>query len=38
MFAVGSRYQATTDEDIRDWEDLVRALENCRVCELAKTI
>jgi hypothetical protein len=29
--AVGSRYQATADE-VTDWEDLVRALVNGRVC------
>jgi hypothetical protein len=32
---VGSRYQTTTDEDTADWKDLVRAVVNCRVCELA---
>jgi hypothetical protein len=30
-----SRYQATTGEDTADWEELVRAVVNCRVCELA---
>jgi hypothetical protein len=29
-----SRYQATTGEDTADWEDLVRAVVNFRVCEL----
>jgi hypothetical protein len=29
------RHQATTGEDTADWEDLVRAVVNCRVCELA---
>jgi hypothetical protein len=33
--AVGSRYQATTCEDTAEWEDLVRAIVNCCVCELA---
>jgi hypothetical protein len=28
------RHQATTDEDTADWENLVRAVVNCRVCEL----
>jgi hypothetical protein len=28
------RYQATTGENAADWEDLVRAVVNCRVCEL----
>jgi hypothetical protein len=32
---VGSRYQITTGEDIADWEELVHALLNCRVCGLA---
>jgi hypothetical protein len=32
--AVGSCYQATTGEDTADWEDLVRAVVNCRECEL----
>jgi hypothetical protein len=31
--AFGSHYQATTDEDT-DWKGLVRAVVNCRVCEL----
>jgi hypothetical protein len=30
-----SRYQATTGEDTADWEDLMRAAVNCRVCKLA---
>jgi hypothetical protein len=29
------RDQATTSEDTTDWEDLVRAVVNCRECELA---
>jgi hypothetical protein len=29
------RHQATTDEDAADWEDIVRAVMNCRVCDLA---
>jgi hypothetical protein len=29
------RHQATTGEDTVDWESLVRAVVNCRVCELA---
>jgi hypothetical protein len=33
--AVGIRHQATNGEDIADWEDLVRAVVNCWVCELA---
>jgi hypothetical protein len=36
--AVGSRYQATTSEDREDWEDLVRVVVNCKVCELAKEL
>jgi hypothetical protein len=35
MPAVGSCYQTMTGEDIADWEDLVHAIVNCRVCELA---
>jgi hypothetical protein len=31
---VGIRHQATTGEDTEDWEDLVRAVVNCRVCEI----
>jgi hypothetical protein len=34
-FAVGSRYQATSGEDTADWENLLLAVVNCRVCELA---
>jgi hypothetical protein len=37
-YGVGSRYQAITCEDTADWEDLVRAVGNCRVCELAITL
>jgi hypothetical protein len=33
--AVGSRYQTTTGEKTADWNDIVRAIVNCRVCELA---
>jgi hypothetical protein len=33
--AVESRYQALTGADTADREDLVRAVVNCRVCELA---
>jgi hypothetical protein len=36
--AFGNRYQATTGEDTADWEDLVRAVVNCRVCEIAITL
>jgi hypothetical protein len=32
---VGICYQGTTGEDTADWEDLVHAVVNCRVCELA---
>jgi hypothetical protein len=32
---VGIRPQATTDEDTADWEDLLRAVVNYRVFELA---
>jgi hypothetical protein len=31
----GIHNQATTGEDTADWDDLVRAVVNCRVCELA---
>jgi hypothetical protein len=31
---VGIRHQET-GEDTADWEDLVRAVVNCRLCELA---
>jgi hypothetical protein len=35
IYDVESRYQTTTVEDTEDWEDLVRAVVNCRVCESA---
>jgi hypothetical protein len=31
----GIRHQATTNEGKADWEDLMHAIVNCRVCELA---
>jgi hypothetical protein len=31
-------HQATAGENTADWEDLVRALVNCRVCELAAAL
>jgi hypothetical protein len=34
-YGVESRYQATTGEHTVDWEDLLRAVVNCRVRELA---
>jgi hypothetical protein len=34
QYGVGSHCQATTGEDTTDWEDLVRAVVNCRLCEL----
>jgi hypothetical protein len=34
IYSVGSRYQATTGEDTADWEDLVHAVVNYKVCEL----
>jgi hypothetical protein len=33
-YCVGNRYQASTGEDTADWEDLVRAVVNCRMCDL----
>jgi hypothetical protein len=33
--AFGSRYRARANEDTAGWEDLVRAVVNCSVCELA---
>jgi hypothetical protein len=33
--SVGIHHQAMTGEDTADWEDLVLAVGNCRVCELA---
>jgi hypothetical protein len=33
--AIGSRYQATTGKNTAHWEDVVRAVVICRVCELA---
>jgi hypothetical protein len=36
--AVGSPYQATTGEDTAEWEALVRAVVNCRLCEIAITL
>jgi hypothetical protein len=35
---VGIRHQATTGADTALWEDLVRAIVNCEVCELAITL
>jgi hypothetical protein len=35
---IGSCYQATTDEDKADWEDLVSAVVNCSVCELVTVL
>jgi hypothetical protein len=32
---VGIRYQATTDEDLKDWEHFLRAVMNSMVCDLA---
>jgi hypothetical protein len=29
------RHQATIGEETTDWEDLLNAVVNCRVCELA---
>jgi hypothetical protein len=34
-YIVGIRHQATTGEDMEDCEDLLRALVNRRVCQLA---
>jgi hypothetical protein len=34
-YVAGSRYQATTGEDMADWKDLIRAVVNCVVCEIA---
>jgi hypothetical protein len=33
-----SRYQAIADENTADCEELVRALVNCRECELATVL
>jgi hypothetical protein len=35
IYGVGSDYQTTTGEDIADWENLVRAVVNCRMYALA---
>jgi hypothetical protein len=35
IYGVRSRYQATTSQDIADWEDLMCAVVNFRVRELA---
>jgi hypothetical protein len=35
---VGIRHQATNSEDTADYEDLVRAVVNCRVCGVAITL
>jgi hypothetical protein len=32
--AIESRYRATTGEDTADWKYLMRAVVNCRACEL----
>jgi hypothetical protein len=34
-YGIGSHYQVTTCEDTADCKDLVHAVVNCRVCELA---
>jgi hypothetical protein len=34
-YEIGSRYQATTDEDTEDCGDFVRGVMSCRFCELA---
>jgi hypothetical protein len=34
-YGVGSCYQAITSDDTQDWKDLVCAMENCKMCELA---
>jgi hypothetical protein len=34
-YGIGSRYQVTTGDDTADWEELVLAVVNCRVYELA---
>jgi hypothetical protein len=31
----GIRHQATTDQDTADWEELARALVNCKTYKLA---
>jgi hypothetical protein len=33
MPAVRNRYQTTIGEDTADWEDLLPAVVNCRMCE-----
>jgi hypothetical protein len=35
---VGIHHQAMTGENTADWEDLVHAVVNCRVCELAMVL
>jgi hypothetical protein len=35
IYDAGSRFQGTAGEDTADCEDLVRAVVNCNVCELA---
>jgi hypothetical protein len=35
IYGIVSRYQTTTGEDTANWEDLVRAVVKCLVCELA---
>jgi hypothetical protein len=32
---VGIRHQVTTDEGTVEWEDLLLAIVNCRVCDSA---
>jgi hypothetical protein len=34
-YIVGICHQEMTGEDTADWEDLVHAVVNCKVCELA---
>jgi hypothetical protein len=38
MYSVAGRSQATTSEVTANWEDLLRAMANCKVPELAKAL
>jgi hypothetical protein len=38
IYGVGSRCQVTTGEDKADWDDLVRAIVNCKVWESVKQL
>jgi hypothetical protein len=38
IYGFGSRYPGMTGEDTAEWEDLVRAVVNSRVCDFSTTL